>query len=195
MPPTRQGLRAIQILATPQPTETSRQRAHWVAMAPSPPFPSSRPRQDHGHRQSFTIPPSSPSRSPSPPTSPHACHALRFRVYFPPASNNVSASSNPSTARFGDTQTLNIAFNDDFVPTPDVDLSLHVRRYGPVRSLYGPVEDHALISSYSLCNVDEAVHIDPGTRPIPKAPGRGEAESRVATEVRPQPLGNTSFRR
>ncbi|WYZ36298.1 hypothetical protein EsH8_XII_000048 [Colletotrichum jinshuiense] len=144
-------------------------------VSPSVPLPSSSPSRRTS--TSAAPPPAPPSSSPSSPSSflsPNpspscTCTVLRLCVCFPPAAAAAATTSPTDTAaqspRYGDTQVVNMAFDHDFVPTPDVPLSLHVRRHGPVRSVYGTIDCLPRITAYNLCNIRQVVHIDPATNP------------------------------
>ncbi|KAK1570001.1 LOW QUALITY PROTEIN: uncharacterized protein LY79DRAFT_594563 [Colletotrichum navitas] len=126
---------------------------------------------------------SSPTPSSPSPSSPScSCTVLRIRLCFPPA---ASAATAP---RYGDTQVVNMAFGHDFVPTPDVPLSLHVRRRGPVRSVYGEVDCLPQVTAYNLYTINQEVHIGRATNPTNPAldsasdPSPSPAEFEADTE-------------
>ncbi|GJC86283.1 hypothetical protein ColLi_09121 [Colletotrichum liriopes] len=83
-----------------------------------------------------------------------------------------------------------MAFDRDFVPTPDVPLSLHVPRHGPVRSVYGPIDYLPRITAYNLCNIHQVVHIDPATNPASDFVANPASEPTFDSKLEPEPDGN-----
>ncbi|GKT61298.1 hypothetical protein ColTof4_01383 [Colletotrichum tofieldiae] len=83
-----------------------------------------------------------------------------------------------------------MAFDRDFVPTPDVPLSLHVRRHGPVQSVYGPIDCLPRITAYNLYNIHQVVHIDPATNPASDFVASPASEPFFDSKLEPEPDGN-----
>ncbi|EFQ35913.1 uncharacterized protein GLRG_11021 [Colletotrichum graminicola M1.001] len=139
--------------------------------------------------------PSSPTPSSPSPSSP-SFTVLRIRLCFPPA---ASAATTP---RYGDTQVVNMAFGHDFVPTPDVPLSLYVRRRGPVRSVYGDVDCLPQVTAYNLYTINQDVHIGRATNPTNPAldsasessPSPAEFEADAEPETAQEAAGSRLLR-
>ncbi|KAK2052533.1 hypothetical protein LY76DRAFT_526488 [Colletotrichum caudatum] len=164
-------------------------------MSASPP-PESQPVPSSRTWPSSPSPSSRTPFSPSPSSPSCSCTVLRIRLCFPPA---ASAATAP---RYGDTQVVNMAFGHDFVPTPDVPLSLHVRRRGPVLSVYGDVDCLPQVTAYNLCTINQDVHIGRATNPTNPAldsasdpsPSPSESEADTETETAQKAAGSRLFR-